>query len=168
MVLIMHLLTTLRTEPMLRVSTEKKRGKTVLSVEGRLAGQWVTALAECWRELHAASPREKVSVNLCGVSFIDAAGKVLLKEIHRQGGRLVAEGCLNQANVREIVGSEDEPRQGSRRKRDAGPHIFFYGFLLATLLLPAALRAQQPAGTAPSAGAADAVRLTLDQAVALP
>src|SRR6266851_10219736 len=114
MVVIMHLLKTLRTEPMLRVSTEKKRGKTVLSVEGRLAGQWVTALAECWRELHAASPREKFCVNLCGVSFIDAAGKVLLKEIHRQGGRLIAEGCLNQAIVDESW-SRKEKARGVRR-----------------------------------------------------
>src|SRR5437899_3497463 len=153
---------------MLRISTETKRGKRILSVEGRLAGPWVSALEQCWRELRATSPAEKVSVNLCGVSFIDAAGKVLLKEIHRQGGRLVAEGCLNQAIVREIVGSEEEEqRRNDRGKSSKGPHIFFYGFLLGTLLLPAALRAQQPAGAAPSAGASAVVRLTLDQAVAL-
>ena len=153
---------------MLRISTETKRGKRILSVEGRLAGPWVSALEQCWREVRAASSAEKVSVNLCGVSFIDAAGKVLLKEIHRQGGRLVAEGCLNQAIVREIVGSEEEEQhRNDRGKSSKGPHIFFYGFLLATLLSPAALRAQQPAGTAPSAGAPAVVRLTLDQAVAL-
>ena len=82
---------------MLRITTETKRGKIFLSVEGRLAGPWVAALEQCWRELRAASPREKFHVNLCGVSFIDAAGKVLLMEIHRQGGQLIAEGCLNQA-----------------------------------------------------------------------
>src|SRR2546425_2659739 len=154
MVITMHLLATSRTEPMLRITTEKKRGKTYLSVEGRLAGPWVATLEQCWRELRGASPQEKFHVDLCGVSFIDAAGRVLLKEIHRQGGRLVAEGCLNQAIVREIVGSEEEEqRRNDRGKSSKGPHIFFYGFLLATLLLPAALRAQQPAGTAPSAGA---------------
>src|SRR5467141_3042362 len=106
MVTIMHLLATNRTGSMLRITTEKKRGKIVLGVEGRLAGPWVAALEQCWRELHAASPRERFHVNLCGVSFIDAAGKVLLMEIHRQGGQLVAEGCLNQAIVNEIAASE--------------------------------------------------------------
>src|SRR5260370_9948735 len=101
MVTIMHLQATTRTESMLRITTEKKRGKTFLSVEGRLAGPWVAALEQCWRDLHAASPQEKFHVNLCGVSFIDASGKMLLKEIHPQGGRLVPESCLNQTIVAE-------------------------------------------------------------------
>ena len=77
---------------MLRITTNRKRGKVTLSVEGRLAGPSLGTLEQCWRELRTASPDEKFSVDLCGVSFIDAAGKVLLKEIHRQGGRLIAEG----------------------------------------------------------------------------
>ena len=93
---------------MLRITTENKRGKTVLSVEGRLAGPWVAALEQCWRELYAATPRQKFSVNLCGVSFIDNAGKALLKEMHRCGGELTAEGCLNQAIVKEIVSLQEE------------------------------------------------------------
>ena len=101
----MHLPDTNRGATMLRITTEKKRGKTILSVEGRLAGPWVAALEQCWRE-RTASPSEKFHVDLCGVSFIDAAGKVLLNEIHRQGGRLIAEGCLNQAIVQEIEAGE--------------------------------------------------------------
>jgi anti-anti-sigma regulatory factor len=59
---------------MLRITTEKKRCKTVLTVEGRLAGEWVSTMEQCWRELHSAAPREKYTVDLCGVSFIDGAG----------------------------------------------------------------------------------------------
>jgi outer membrane protein len=164
MVVIMHLLTTSRTETMLRVSTEKKRGKTILSVEGRLAGQWVTALAECWRELHAASPHEKFCVNLCGVSFIDAAGKVLLKEIHRQGGRLIAEGCLNQAIVEEIV-----ERKTESAGRSKGSHIFFYVVFFSLLVSPGLAHAQgmDKPSALPASGAEPALRLTLDQAVGL-
>src|SRR5260370_34587528 len=106
MVTIMHLQAASGTESMLRITTEKKRGKIFLSVEGKLAGPWVAALEQCWREVHAASPQEKFHVNLCGVSFIDAAGKVLLKEIHRQGGQLITEGWLNQAIGHEILASE--------------------------------------------------------------
>src|SRR5580704_4207016 len=108
---------------MLRITTDQKRGKLILNVEGRLAGQWVAALEQCWRDLRASSAQGKFSVNLCGVSYIDAAGKVLLKEIHQQGGHLVAEGCLNQAIVREIVGAEDPGNTGKSRK---GSHIIFY------------------------------------------
>src|SRR5579871_4684381 len=92
-----------RVDGMLRITTEKKRGKTVLTVEGRLAGQWVAAMEQCWRELRGVAPREKFTINLCGVSFIDGAGKAFLAEVHRQGGQLLAEGCLNQAIVDEIT-----------------------------------------------------------------
>src|SRR5258706_13877775 len=87
---------------MLRITTEKKRSKTVLSVEGRLAGALVSTLEQCWKELKAAAPHEKFYVDLCGVSFIDAAGKMLLQEMYRQGEQLVAEGGRSQAKAKAI------------------------------------------------------------------
>jgi outer membrane protein len=157
---------------MLRVTTEKKRLKVLLTVEGRLAGESVSTLEQCWRELRAASPTEKFAVDLCGVSFIDAAGKTLLKEIHRQGGHLVAQGCLNQATVKEITeGSEKGSEQP--HKKDKGSHIIFYIALFSLLLVPAltpALGQPQRQGhqsTLPPAAASGVMRLTLDQAVAL-
>jgi outer membrane protein len=151
---------------MLRITTEKKRGRTTLTVEGRLAGQWVSALEECWRTLRADSPGEKFSVNLCGVSFIDAAGKVLLKTIHRDGGQLLAEGCLNQAIVDEIAGPEKSSPGEEPRKRSP---IIFYVLLFGLLAGPHAARAQAPATPSDSpSGAPDGViRLTLEQAVNL-
>jgi len=152
---------------MLRITTEKKRGKVILTVEGKLAGHWTAALEECWRSLRAASPGEKFSVNLCGVSFIDAAGKVLLRTIHCDGGHLVAEGCLNQSIVDEIAAADKatrkEPGNGSPAKR---PPIIFYGLLLSLLAAPhaSAQTQQAPPSTATSASAA---RLTLEQAVNL-
>ncbi len=154
---------------MLRITTEKKRGKILLSVEGRLAGPWVAALEQCWRELHAASPREKFHVNLCGVSFIDAAGKVLLKEIHRRGGQLIAEGCLNQSIVHEIVAQEKKGASIGAKERPKRSHIIFYTIFFSLMLGPTAAHAQgankQVAlpGNAPT----QPLRLTLDQAVGL-
>lgn len=154
---------------MLRISTQKRRGKTVLSVEGRLAGPLVATLEQCWRELRGSSPNDKFHVNLCGVSFIDSAGKVLLKEIHRQGGELVAEGCLNQAIVREIVKNEKSEKSHSRKEGPGGSHIVFYIALLSLLLHPGQLRAQGAAGAnaQPANAPTEVLRLTLNQAVAL-
>src|SRR5882724_3721247 len=126
MVLIMHLLMADGAYSMLRITAEKRRGKTVLAVEGRLAGPWVGTLEQYWRELRAASPSEKFHIDLCGVSFIDAAGKVLLKEVYREGARLVAEGCLNQAVVRDIVADAGEKQQEKSKERRKGSHIIFY------------------------------------------
>src|ERR1700757_3482514 len=124
---------------MFRVTTQKKRFKVLLTIEGRLAGESVSTLEHCWRELRAASPTEKFNVDLCGVSFIDAAGKTLLKEIHRQGGRLVAQGCLNQATVKEIMG---EAESGVHKKDPKRSHIIFYVAFFSLLVVPTLTPAQ--------------------------
>ena len=154
---------------MLRITTKTKRGHLTLSVEGRLAGPWVAALEQCWRELLAASPRQQFSINLCGVSFIDNAGKVLLKEMHRLGGELIAEGCLNQAIVNEIVEADakhdtDATKESDSRKKSS---IIFYSVFLSLLLLPAGLLAQGSASQLPANPPSDTLRLTLEQSVAL-
>src|SRR5438445_10310264 len=169
MVILMHLHTASTAAFMLRITTEKKRGKTFLTVEGRLAGPWVAALEQCWRELHAASPREKFHVNLCGVSFIDAAGKVLLMEIHRQGGQLIAEGCLNQAIVQEIVAREKQGASNGAKARPKRAHIIFYTLFFSLMLGPGMTHAQgtNKPSALPGNAPAQVLRLTLYQAVGL-
>ena len=154
---------------MLRITTNRKRGKVTLSVEGRLAGPSLGTLEQCWRELRTGSPDEKFSVDLCGVSFIDAGGKVLLKEIHRQGGRLIAEGCLNQAIVKEIAERTSEQTHEGKRGRGKGSHILFYFVFFSTVLAATPAHAQTPqrANSLPASAPVEVLRLTLDQAVAL-
>ncbi len=154
---------------MLRITTEKKRGKTVLSVEGRLAGPWVAALEQCWRDLQAGSPGQKFHLNLCGVSFIDASGRMLLKEIHRQGGQLVAEGCLNQAIVQEIVAREKQDSRSGEKGRRKSSHIIFYVAFFSLMLVPASAQAQgtNKPSALPGSAPSQALKLTLDQAVSL-
>jgi outer membrane protein len=163
MEIMMHLLSSGKAGTMLRITIEKKRSKTVLSVEGRLAGPWVGTLEQCWRE---RVPGEKFNVDLCGVSFIDAAGKVLLKEIHQQGGKLIAEGCLNQAIVQEIEGGAQKPGCWGKKK---GSHIIFYVAFFSLLVAPKFAHAQGSPGQNPLPGAAPTgtLKLTLDQAVSL-
>jgi len=150
---------------MLRVTTDKKKSKTVLSVEGRLAGQNVATLEQCWRELRSASPQEKFYVNLCGVSFIDGAGKMLLKTMYREGGQLIADGCLNQAIVQEIVGQEKNGARGQNASDKKTP-IIFYLLLVGLLLNASGVRAQQPTTQAEQPGG-QPLKLTLDRAVGL-
>src|SRR5260370_499326 len=160
---------------MFRITTEKKRSKTLLTVEGRLAGESVSTLEQCWRELHGGSPSEKFSVDLCGVSFIDSAGKTLLKEIHRQGGRLVAQGCLNQETVKEITGEAERSEQADTKKDPKRSHIIFYIAFFSLLVFPALTPAQpetqpqspQRQSALPAEAPAGVMRLTLDQAVTL-
>jgi outer membrane protein len=156
-------LTAPNTDTMLRITTDKRKSKTILSVEGRLAGQNVATLEQCWREMRSASPQEKFHVNLCGVSFIDGAGKVLLRTMYHEGGQLVADGCLNQAIVKEIVGQEKNGLRGEGSEKKTP--IIFYIALLSLLLGASGTRAQTQPASIPVAG--QPLRLTLDKAVGL-
>jgi outer membrane protein len=156
-------------DQMLRITTENKRGKLFLSVEGSLSGPRVATLEQCWRELFANSPKQKFCVNLCGVSFIDNSGKVLLKEMHRQGAELLAEGCLNQAIIREIAETDSKGGSGNDKggKNGKGSPFIFYVIFFSLLLGARAIDAQGPS-TALSANApTDTLRISLQQAVGL-
>src|SRR5208283_1454069 len=152
---------------MLRITTETKRTKTILTIEGRIGGASVATVEQCWRELYAAAPKQRYVVNLCGVSYIDNAGKILLREMHSVGAELQAEGCLNQAIVDEICTSDVSPDKPPKKPK--GAPIIFYIALLSLLATPALSRAQESGKpTALPANAPTATqRLTLEQAVAL-
>src|SRR6202795_2598045 len=155
---------------MLLITIEKRPGKTSLTIEGKLAGPWVSALEQSWRDLRNSSSGESLSINLCGVSFIDAAGKALLAQIHREGGKLVAEGCLNQAIVREISKEQNDEKEGKQTKGPKRTPIIFYVLFLG-LSLASANSAKAQTGAArnglPTNAPTEVLRLTLDQAVAL-
>lgn len=165
---------------MLRITTHNKRGKFILSVEGRLAGASVGTLEQCWRELAATAPRQKFHINLCGVSFIDSAGKVLLKEMHHQGAELLAEGCLNQAIVREISVPDQQSEHKQDHKKDSrgdgdtgkskkSPIIFYVAFFSLLLISPA-IRAQTPQAAADNSSStvpSNTLRISLENAVSL-
>ncbi|HJZ63287.1 MAG TPA: TolC family protein [Candidatus Acidoferrum sp.] len=158
----MHLIRLEESLEMLRITTEKKKGRTVLSVEGRLSGPRVPMLEQCWRELRANAPEEKYHVNLCGVTFIDGAGKVLLKAMHSEGAQLLAEGCLNQAIVREIT------NQGKGEKKGKGPSFFFYLIFFGLLFGAKPGFAQTaPQNATPNTVTLEPLKLTLEQSVAL-
>jgi ABC-type transporter Mla MlaB component len=56
-----------------------------LELKGRLEGDCVDELRRTWRPLRAAIAEVPVSVAVSEVEFVDAAGKVLLAEMHRAG-----------------------------------------------------------------------------------
>lgn len=85
---------------MLKITVLNDSSGIVLELEGRLAGPWVEELKGCWNRFVRVN--QPVSVNLKAVSFIDAAGKDLLKEMHQSGATIAAAGCMTKAVVEEI------------------------------------------------------------------
>jgi len=74
-------------------------------LEGRLAGPWVQELERCWTDLSSEQRREAV-VDLAGVTYVGDDGKVLLRNLWRQGATLHACDCLMRSIVEEITGRE--------------------------------------------------------------
>lgn len=86
---------------MLKITTQTDRRAAIFELEGKLAGPWVQELEGCWRR--AAIANQPLTIVLKAVTFIDAAGRELLAEMHRQGAELVGEGCMTKAIVEEII-----------------------------------------------------------------
>ncbi len=87
---------------MLRITVEESTEKTVLKLEGKLAGPYVGEFERC---CHAEAARHhRLAINLAEVSYIDERGKQALSEWHAQGAELSAAGLLTCAVVEQITG----------------------------------------------------------------
>jgi ABC-type transporter Mla MlaB component len=87
---------------MLRVTVYKKDSIEIWELEGKLSGDWVKELERCWKE-STPQPGIAVQVHLKAVSYIDAAGKQLLAEMHDRGVEIRGCGCMARALVEEIA-----------------------------------------------------------------
>jgi len=76
---------------------------TTIVLEGRLCGPWVDELDRCWHELVATHDPHTLTVQLDGLTFVDADGKSLCRRIYAAGTALAASGCMMRALVEEIA-----------------------------------------------------------------
>lgn len=92
---------------MLRISVKNDAGKkdVLVEVEGRLAGPWVDELERSWEAERGSAGSELITVRLSNVTFIDDAGKNLLRKIFHAGARLEGNGCMVRAIIAGITGS---------------------------------------------------------------
>lgn len=89
---------------MLRITAIDKPRVLTLRLEGRLEGPWVGELEQSWRSLWEAVSLPKVCIDLTGLTYVDAAGKARLAEMHKRGAQFIASDCVTKAIVVDIVG----------------------------------------------------------------
>jgi anti-anti-sigma regulatory factor len=85
-----------KVEPMLKITLHDTAGPLRLELEGRLAGAWVCEVEQCWHTAKARYPNRTLAIDLTGVTFIDQAGRYLLRLMHRDGVSFVASGLMMQ------------------------------------------------------------------------
>jgi anti-anti-sigma regulatory factor len=96
---------------MLRISVSDMHENIVLDLEGSLAGPWISELERCWRDQQAGSAGKTILVRLRAVTFIDEAGKELLRQMSEENARLEGAGCLVRAILAEITGVQSPHRR---------------------------------------------------------
>jgi ABC-type transporter Mla MlaB component len=87
---------------MLRVTIKQADSAETWELEGKLSGDWVKELERCWKE-RASPVGVPLQVHLKAVSYIDAAGRQLLAEMHVGGVEIRGCGCMTKAVVEEIT-----------------------------------------------------------------
>ena len=88
---------------MLRITDRSRPDAVTLVLEGRLAGPWVDELTRCWAGLLATHDPTAIRVQLDAVTFVDAAGRALLRAMHERGTVLEASGGMNRLLLDEIT-----------------------------------------------------------------
>jgi anti-anti-sigma regulatory factor len=69
-----------------RISVQETQNVVTLKIEGRAAEPLVAELNRAWQDLAPFLGPRKLSVDLRGVTFMDATGRHLLAEIHDKTG----------------------------------------------------------------------------------
>lgn len=90
---------------MLRITASDSPRVLTFRLEGRLEGPWVHELEQCWRRMLEDVSTPRICVDLTGVTYIDAAGKARLAELHEHGARFIAGDCVTRTVVAEIEGT---------------------------------------------------------------
>jgi anti-anti-sigma regulatory factor len=87
---------------MFRITINTGDSREIWDLEGSLSGDWVAELERCWRE-RPSSQGTALQINLKAVTYIDAKGKQLLKDMHGRGVEIKGCGCMVRAVVEEIT-----------------------------------------------------------------
>jgi hypothetical protein len=81
---------------MLRVCYSETAGEQRWILCGRLAGAWVDELRSCWREARDRAPHAHAFIDLNDVTYIDAPGEELLREMQGAGAQFIVAGVENR------------------------------------------------------------------------
>ena len=71
-------------EHTLRISINPSEQGTVIKLEGRVTGPWVGELSRTWKEQAPLLDRRKLILDLRDITFSDAAGTQVLRDIYAE------------------------------------------------------------------------------------
>lgn len=91
----------------LKITIQNNDKEIGMTLEGRVAGPWVAELNRVWVEAAAHLGNRTVSIDLRNVTYADAPGKQLLRDIYAQThATLIASSPWAQYLAEEITQSQ--------------------------------------------------------------
>ena len=85
-----------------------------IKLEGRIAGPWVAELRNAWTEAAPRVASRELSIDLYDVTYADAGGKQVLKQISKQtGARLVTSTPWTQYLAEEVAANKTNRIEGA-------------------------------------------------------
>lgn len=87
---------------MLRIDIKSTHEATYLILQGTLTSSYLSEVKRAWQTALNSESGKSILVDLANVTFIDFPGMDLLSQMHKQGVKLMAKGCMNNAIVDEI------------------------------------------------------------------
>src|SRR3954447_8413767 len=95
----------------LKITIQSDDKQIGMTLEGRVAGAWVAELSRVWVETAPQLGPKTLSIDLRNVTYADAPGKQVLREIYAQThATLVASSPWAQYLAEEIMHSQAQAR----------------------------------------------------------
>ncbi len=69
---------------MLRITVQEGERAQTIKLEGKIVGPWVQEFSRAWHSLAGSLGSKELHLDLCGVAFVDAKGRQLLREIYQR------------------------------------------------------------------------------------
>ena len=89
---------------MLRITIREDSEVIAIKLDGRLGGPWASELDRTWKILASSLGSRKVSLDLCNMTYADADGRKLLREIHEgSGASFIANNPLSEHFAKEAM-----------------------------------------------------------------
>ncbi|MGO8717712.1 MAG: STAS domain-containing protein [Acidobacteriaceae bacterium] len=67
----------------MRITIQNNPDSVAIKLEGRIVGPWADELEAVWRNLVISLNERLVTLDLRGVTFVDASGMQILRQIYR-------------------------------------------------------------------------------------
>ena len=82
---------------MLRITVQEGERTQTIKLEGKIVGPWVEEFNRTWHSLMPSLSSKELHLDLCGVAFVDAKGRELLREIYQKANaRFLADSPLTR------------------------------------------------------------------------